>query len=266
MRKMTLAESKECGVNILKEVHNFCVENNIKYSLGFGTLLGAIRHKGYIPWDDDIDLIMPREDYERFIALFGNELYGVKSLEHSNFYYLPWAKVYDKRTSIVQEGKFPRGFEIGLNIDVFPLDYFYDKEVFCKVRKKERKFLLSLRLSLVNSNKIANFKGLIKRIISLIFGYNQTKKAEKVNDFVRKNNDVSKPQTVLVFDEMMSYKPYVFPIDLFSEIIEVEFENCRFNSIKKYHEFLSVCYGDYMQLPPLEKRKPHHTFTSYYLD
>ena len=102
--------------------------HNLKYTLAYGTLLAAIRHKGYIPWDDDIDIAMPREDYETFLKTFDVENYGVMSCWNNPHYFLTWAKVYDKRTIKIEDAYNPDGLEIGFNIDIFPLDSVDDLE------------------------------------------------------------------------------------------------------------------------------------------
>ena len=97
MRELTLQEHKDVQLEILQKVHDFCEANNIRYSLVYGTLIGAIRHQGYIPWDDDIDIYMLREDYDKLIASFNkdinNKLFRMRSLETHANYLLPFSKV-----------------------------------------------------------------------------------------------------------------------------------------------------------------------------
>ena len=117
MKRIPEEEYKKIGIDILLAVHEFCEKRNLKYVLFYGTLLGAIRHDGYIPWDDDIDIAMPREDYETFIRDFDTTDYGVKSCFVDKGYYLPWAKVYDKKTIKREPIYVSKHFEIGFNID-----------------------------------------------------------------------------------------------------------------------------------------------------
>ena len=123
MNELTLDELKKIEFDILKHFDAFCKEHNIRYYLAFGTLLGAIRYKKFIPWDDDIDLLVPREDYDRLIRLFrDSERYQLFAFEkNSNFHY-PFAKLCDMTTRKEQTIYKNRGVKLGVEIDIFPLD------------------------------------------------------------------------------------------------------------------------------------------------
>ncbi|MBQ8445584.1 MAG: LicD family protein, partial [Opitutales bacterium] len=131
MREITHEELKQIQLGILDKVHEFCEKNGITYFLSSGTLIGAVRHKGYIPWDDDLDLYMPRADYDKFIKLFSaNSPENTKllSLETDKKYQYPFAKVIDDRTEMV-ETAVGESFKIGVYIDVFPVDSVPDNFV-----------------------------------------------------------------------------------------------------------------------------------------
>lgn len=128
-RKLTSEEIKSYSIEILKDIKRVCNELNINYFLDSGTLLGAIRHNGFIPWDDDIDIAMPRPDYEKFIRQYNkysNPRYKVKSIETDSNYGFPYAKVYDTSTILYEYGKNP--FGLGLSIDIFTIDGYPDSE------------------------------------------------------------------------------------------------------------------------------------------
>lgn len=119
MKEIDVDELKHIQLDMLKDVHAFCVNNNIKYSLAYGTLLGAVRHRGYIPWDDDIDIMMLREDYNRFVHSYDNDIYRIEDLSTDPDYELPYAKVEDVRT-VMKE--FVNGSSSsGVYIDIFLL-------------------------------------------------------------------------------------------------------------------------------------------------
>ena len=121
-RRITIEELKRVQLEILDMVTQFCDANGIRYWLDSGTLLGAIRHKGYIPWDDDIDLGMLREDYERFVSVFNesNDRYRVLSFEWNPDFGFPFAKVCDTTTVLYEPDE--RGRKMAINIDIFPYD------------------------------------------------------------------------------------------------------------------------------------------------
>lgn len=132
-----IEEIKKIQLEILKYVDQFCSQNNIKYALGYGTLIGAVRHKGFIPWDDDIDIIMRRNDYNRFIELFSKETGRYKVWSHNlqTDYPIPYAKVTDEKTLKLEGTNYY--VERGVDIDVFPLDDLpNDEKAVDKVFKK----------------------------------------------------------------------------------------------------------------------------------
>ena len=124
MKQISENEMKQLQIEMLQKIHDFCQTNNIDYFLAFGSLIGAVRHNGYIPWDDDIDIVMPRHDYEKFVKSFNGTYKDLECIspEIDWDYYAPYANVYDNRTLLIEEyinhGKNP----IGVKIDVFPLD------------------------------------------------------------------------------------------------------------------------------------------------
>lgn len=122
MKQVTGEQLKKIQLEILDVVTQFCDANGIRYWLDSGTLLGAIRHKGYIPWDDDVDLGMLREDYERFLSIFNksNDRYRAVSLENDPKFYLPFTKVCDTTTVLYEPDE--KGFKLHINVDVFPYD------------------------------------------------------------------------------------------------------------------------------------------------
>ena len=158
MRQITdIKELRQIQMGILDHLHQFCTSHQIKYSLAFGTMLGAIRHKGYIPWDDDIDICMPRADYERFLKCYQDTAYfQLKDRSRSKDYYFTFAKVVDSRTYLVEDEI--EGYHIGVWVDIFPIDYvadspgsqkrtFFFKNVLykmrmCKLLRGNRKTLL----------------------------------------------------------------------------------------------------------------------------
>lgn len=254
---------KRIPFEILLYVTDFCEKNHIRYSLAYGTLLGAIRHKGYIPWDDDIDIIMPRADYERFKKSYNSDRYIFSDLSINPNHPTSMAKIYDSRTFFYFH-RIKRSY--GLFIDVFVVDNF---PVNVTERQKWQKF--TRRLMKINFNKnisfgdIFHYIGLTAKIKRLLFKIVPIPKRtiqKKITELYQKYNS---EYTGIVGIAMCGDNPYdTYPADFFEEFVDVEFEKHTFKAIRRYDDWLKICYGNYMQLPPIEKRVGRHGIVAYY--
>lgn len=265
MKELNNLEIKEEGIRILKKVHEFCTKYEIKYSLFYGSLLGAIRHNGYIPWDDDIDIAMPRADYERFIAEFRDDYFGVMSCYNNKYYYLPYAKVYSKDTLKIENAKVNKKYSIGFNIDVFPLDLFSSKENFAKAKGKEEKLLKKYIISTM-PEKVRTFKDFLLLFIRfplwILRKYN--KYAKKIDKFFYEYDKKNFEKKYYVGNETNGYKTeLIFEKDIFDNLILHKFEDCNFCITSKYDSVLKQRYGDYMTLPSKKDQGSHHSFKAY---
>lgn len=263
MTELTLPEIRSIQQSILDSVVKFCNHHQLTYFLSSGTLLGAIRHKGYIPWDDDIDIMLPREDYEKLIRLFPKngplKLYSYTTVKNFNF---PFVKIAD--TSTLLEENFRNKFEIGINIDVFPMDGFpNEKEIELKHIRRIKFFRDLLFLKGVAPREGRPFiKNVIavsaKPLLFVISGKALVRKITRLAtqyDYYTSNN---------VGMSTWGYgKKEVCSRQIFDESIKVEFEKQWYHAPKGYEVYLTNLYGNYMELPPLEKRKTHHLFKAF---
>lgn len=267
MKELSLQEMKEIELEILKTFHSFCVENNIKYFLSHGTLLGAIRYKKFIPWDDDVDVLVPREDYNKIISLFQDgERYRLFAYEKNKDYRFPYAKLCDM-TTLKKETGMDNGIELGLDMDIFPLDS-WDNDIV--KAKKEVKSLSKARLYL-GLSKLSKPDSVnpVKRFIKgMVMGYCKLRGSEyyvkKIIEGSKKNSQGSSKflgnKAWCVYGEKD-----IIPAEVFSETAEIEFEGNYFFAPKNYDAYLTCLYGDYLPEPPKEKQKTHHSFKAYKL-
>lgn len=258
---------KEIQLEILKDVDSFCRKNSITYYLTYGTLLGAVRHKGYIPWDDDIDIAMPRSDYDSFLKLYNsrslcNENYNFVSVELDRNYPYSFGKVQDTSTVLIEHSGI--NYPLGINIDIFPIDGLPDclKES-DKHFKKIKKYMLFMNFKNVkistNRSFVKNLILLIGKILFCFIPYEFLIK--KMSFLARKYNyETSNYVSNLSFPDGAHERTSK---DVFCEKVEVQFEKNNFYAPARWDEWLHNIYGDYMSLPPIEERVSHHKFEIY---
>lgn len=267
MKELSLEEIKQIELDILKVFHSFCVKHNIRYFISHGTLLGALRYKGFIPWDDDLDVLVPREDYNRLLRIFQNdERYQLMSYERNPDYRYPYAKLCDMTTR-KEEGAYNNGMELGLDIDVFPLDTWDDDlEKAKKEVKVQQKNMFCLSLSKLHKpdshHPVKRFvKGLVMIPCKLRgSAYYVEKIMQEAYKPEQKGSRYMGGKAWNVYRERD-----IMPAEIFAEAIELEFEGEKFYAPVGYDAFLTSLYGDYMPEPPVEKRKTHHSFKAYKL-
>ena len=268
MKELDLKDIQQMELKLLLSFDEICQKENLRYSLGGGSLLGAVRHKGFIPWDDDIDVMMPRPDYDRFLCYCEeNETpFRMIGYENEKGYNGLFAKLSDPSTTIIDSVN-TVDYEIGVNIDVFPLEGLggsekealkifrktsFDREVLNATawkkyfRSKTHSILLEpVRLAMFILSRFARPKKLLAKID-------------------RENRNHSFEESEYAGCVCGSYREQeIMPTKTFKEYTSLEFEGVNLKAIADYDAYLTKHYGDYMKLPPEEKRQTHHTYKAF---
>lgn len=267
MEKMTIDEIQKVELTILKEVVQICEELEITYWGIYGTLIGAIRHKGFIPWDDDLDIAMKREDYEKFIAYFKKKYRGKLQLhcidaKEDYPYYI--ARVSKEGYKLIFD---QYDYTSGVFIDIYPLDGMGNSKEFWL---KSRGYIKYIHKGLECAGCKSIFLGSnwIKKIVKIPFVIYCKWKGKEY--FYQKIDSLSQKYK---WEESKYIGVPVWASDIwfnekedYAQSILVPFEDMMINVPKNYDAVLSRIYGDYMQLPPLEKRVPQHGYTAYKME
>lgn len=267
MRRVTQTEEREIMMKLMCFINEVCEVNGIEYSLGGGTLLGAIRHKGFIPWDDDIDFMLIRDEYNKLIKVLRTRSLPNMRLIDQNDKGNPYvfAKLCDSRT--LCKGPLSEIKGMGVYVDIFPIDFLPDEKearwnFSSKIRKRQRNLNF---FSLHTYNKATSYKKKIAKTFLYYPKYLQYKvmyseKIEKhdiISDMSKFNN---KTGIVGFTGSQYSPKKEFFPIEDFNQYVLVDFEGYKFHAIKGFENYLKQLYGDFMKLPPEDARVNH----SYY--
>lgn len=270
-RLMTDLEKKALLVEMLKKLDVFFAENNITYYLAYGTLLGAVRHKGFIPWDDDVDLLVPRADVVKLIHLCENKKEELAALNLEIIEYGANKKDYYKRFKFADTRTVMEEFgeeRSAVFVDIFPLDSIPKTESLKKKRKKKNRILrLDNLCSLCNAG-VAQGTGLKKKVYALILlGYKifgGVERARKCLERKLLKQTAWDTKGIMCATESGEGDRDFFDGAMWEGTIKLPFEGVLCNAPEKYHEILTVLYGDYMQLPPEEDRKAHEYYEMYW--
>lgn len=258
MKELSCEEFKKIQIQILKEIKVFCEKNGLNYYLAYGTLLGAVRHQGFIPWDDDIDIVMPRIDYLKFEKLFKHDRFEFLSINKDSAYPYHFGKVMDKNTILLDDST--SSYNIGVNIDVFPIDGLPNSEIRKKIHCYFIWFLQNI--ATLKLMKFIKKRGVVKNVILIIlkfvfipFSLYTVLKA--INNYAMKYS-MEKSSKYLLEG---SYKNReVVCAYIFQNKVDVIFENESYSAPIGMNLWLMQLYGNYMKMPPMEKRISTHNY------
>lgn len=257
-----IREIQQMELGIMEYIHEVCQKIGVKYFLAYGSLIGAVRHKGFIPWDDDMDICMLREDYEKlqdYLIANPDERYEVMSYKNNLNYVYPFMKVQDNQTYLLEEDV-RIDSNMGIYVDIFPVDGYEDDSVF---KDKMTRLIKKRQLSCYTFKGITNTKSLLNSLIRyisvIIFYFTNT------NKYIRGIDDLAQSRKVDDYElvDYLIYKDMNKPVwkrEWLKQTITGVFEGKEFMIPKNYHEILTSDYGDYTQLPPVELRFSHHDF------
>ncbi len=267
MRELTLEEIKKIEIDILENVLDFCREKNLRCWMFAGTALGAVRHGGFIPWDDDIDIGMPREDYEIFAKTYNgfSKQYFFADYRMQGWY-LQFGKVFDNKTK-TQEMIYNPLPENGVYIDIFPIDGLSDDYSTAVKHASKIKKLWAVGERIFVNKKLPNInlKNFTKNIYRVVFSKVITLKMftwyfeHRLQKYQFDNSKYVGSITAGMYG-----RKEVIKKEWMEPTVYFPFDRLSVPLYKDYHKYLSGLYGDYMQLPPEDERKTHHSFKAYY--
>ena len=258
MNDRKLEKLHECLLLILDEIDRICCENNIPYFLDSGSALGAIRHGGFIPWDDDIDVGMLRENYDRFIQVAKEELsdrFFLQTTETESEYLGFNAKIRLNGTFFPEKVNEGKNIHQGIFVDVFPFDYISDNKNLALFETKISRRLVSIYLFASQSIKRGHvFKEFIRKVCKII--PQRMYRRFCLNFYLRHNEKRTRMVTCYSY-KMNQHKVLHFNLQDMQTVHRVKFENKSYNIMDGYDSYLKTMYGNYMELPPVEKRFIH---------
>lgn len=256
--------------DILKVFDKICRQNGIMYSLSAGTLLGAIRHKGFIPWDDDIDVMMTREEYNKFIEVCSKSLpkqFFLQTFKTDKNYLNGFAKLIDTSAPAFIKETEKMDIVHGIDIDIFPIDRCPEKYIFSVLDIIKLSICSAAKYSLLNQTCDSLLKRISRFIFSSIVKHTGTYCINAYEERIKtKYNSKAYNASFMNYDSKPPYmwRPKdIIPYSIFEDYVLVQFGDSYFYSIKNFNLYLVHTYGNYMKLPPKDKQVPMHNFYYY---
>jgi lipopolysaccharide cholinephosphotransferase len=271
MKKVPLEEQKRILVEMLSYFDSFCRKHGIEYSITWGTLLGAVRHKGFIPWDDDIDIMMDRKNYKKLLMLYsnGNEKYQLLSLRNNKEWCYTFSRLVDSSTVVIWENEIQRKLDKhGVWIDISAVDNAPEDAIYQQASKKYRKYEKIGRVSRVFYKRPGGFvRNIIPWIFHIMLFPFSTCFLNKAESIMQSYND-KKCDRMFYWHLWFQRGAYIIPFPasfILNGYTDIQFEGVKVRAIKEYDAYLRFLFNDYMTLPPVEKRVSNHNTEVYWL-
>lgn len=254
MRELSLEEVKQIEVKMLACIDKVCRDNDIKYSITYGTLIGAIRHKGFIPWDDDIDIMMSRDEYDKFLSVWKDGKFKLMTCKKGCDFWPLFSRVTDPNTFLAPK----QICDHGVWVAVIPYDKIPDSSNERKMHLMKIKIGLRLFETKITDIKCNSLKSIMFKIIQIaLLPFSPYWLGRRIEKIKTKYRNCDCTQVNPWKDDI------IVNADIFNEYINVEFEGLEVMAIKQFDSYLRYQYGDYMQLPPVEQRVCPHNYTAY---
>ncbi len=269
MREMNHSELKQIQLDVLDVLHEFCVSNGLRYSISNGTLIGSVIYGGYIPWDDDIDVTMPREDYDRLLKEFPEVYHGsfrLGAMERYPLWDRFYAKIWDDRT-LMKENR-SDAVETGVNVDIFPADAIPEDDI--RLKEWQRRRLMIHRIFELKERALLAPRAWWKTVLLLpvklmLLPFGKRWLCEMAERQARRwNGEVSGDNCCSLVNGYHLTHPY--SAGLFDSLEETSFEGHICKRFTGYDEYLRAGYGNYLKEIPEDKQVSHHCFKAYYKD
>ena len=270
MEELTLDQVKKIELDILIKFARFCDKHNLTYYLAYGTLIGAVRHKGFIPWDDDIDIQMPRQDYNKLIDIFNDEkedlhLQLINPYDACSRHSI--VKIVDTRTVKIEERVSYGEQSLGVDIDIFPLDGQPEdeKEYLHFYRRLRWIYLIYYYTTIKQNAKSLPRKLKVLVLLLKLFFCDKNKLLDKAAK-IHRRFPYEQCSCVGVVECVANTEENRFLKSSFADTVMLEFEGHLFKCPIGYDDVLRAVYGDYMQLPSEDKRVTHHDYKTFFKD
>lgn len=265
MKELSTEEIQQCCLRILEYFDQFAKKNHLTYYLSGGTLLGAVRHKGFIPWDDDVDLMMPRPDYEKLLNIFHSDKYRLSDCDRDEEYCSSYARMWDPSTILIWNKARAHEKQLGCFIDIFPIDGFPENELMtklhlCRAKIANAKVSMAVKEGYAETEKYVP----VKKMLKGFFRKDANFYARNLNQLAQ-TYDFNSCSYAGVYGASI---PHIFreknEKSVYAKTVMLDFEHLKLPAPVGYDIYLKRLYGSYMELPPEDKRISIHNFRIYW--